>query len=209
MIPESVERYVEGAGELFGDNLLSIVMVGSFARGDETSASDVDLFVLVHSVDSDLLRKSGELVRGIPARNELNPAFVSLSELRAHPDWFELHKVLHDGVVLLGRLPDDISSTESELTVAKRIAREVLMSSRHYLAVGEPAENFTGGKLWAWNLKPLSFALRYYHFHKTGNYIRKLTDLTREYPILDLDPVADYQRIVDDCVTLCEEIMGA
>ena len=40
-----------------------------------------------------------------------------------------------------------VSATEDELALAKRTASEVLMSSRHYLAVDEPESNFAGGKL--------------------------------------------------------------
>jgi hypothetical protein len=83
------------------------------------------------------------------------------------------------------------------------------MSSRHYLAVAEPASKFEGGKLRVWNLKPLSFALRYYHFHKTGHYIRAYRDLAEEYPILRLDPVVDHQRIVSESIDACEQILDA
>jgi predicted nucleotidyltransferase len=208
VIPKPAREFSDGAEELLGDNLLAVILVGSFARGDQTEGSDIDLFVLVKQVDFSLLRTIGDFVSGISTPNEINPAIVSLSEIRAHPDWFEVHKLHHDGVTLSGQLPKDISASESELTVAKRIAREVLMSSRHYLAVSESEESFAGGKLWTWHLKPLGFALRFYHYHETGNYVPNITDLKLLYPILGLNPVVDYQQIIEDGIVQCEAIMS-
>jgi predicted nucleotidyltransferase len=207
--PEPASQFVDAASNELGDNLVAVLMVGSFARGEQASSSDLDLCVLVNRIDLQVLRAIGELVTSIATPNEINPAVVSIDELRAYPDLFEIHKLRHEGVLLWGGMPNDIVPVESELILAKRIASEVLMSSRHYLAVAEPSYKFTSGKLRPWNLKPLSFALRYYHFHKTGRYLRRFTALAEKYPLLELDPVADHQQIIQGCIDVCEEILSA
>lgn len=209
MIPTPAREFADRARALLGDNLLAVVLVGSYARDDERPDSDIDLFVLVADAGPAVLRDVGKLTCTIDSPNEINPAFVTVAELRQHPDWNDVLKIRHDGIALYGQLPPDIEPTETELTLAKRIAREVLMSSRHYLAVSEPAEAFMGGKLWTYNLKPLSFAARFYHFAKTGRYIRRLTELQREYPVLALDPANDHEAVIEGCVELCEAIMSA
>lgn len=191
----------------FGERLVAVLLEGSFAKGDNREDSDIDLFVLLSRVDRPALAHIGSIVAGIETRNELNPAVVSVAELEAHPVLFEYLRVKHDGIVLHGTLPEIESVAESELDIAKRIARDVLMSSRHYLAVSEPETHFAGGKLYTWNLKPLGFALRFYHFSQTGEYIRSVRELATKYPVLALDPAKDWQRVLQECMSVCEKII--
>lgn len=108
---------------------------------------------------------------------------------------------------MYGALPEIESPGQTELNIAKRIAQEVLMSSRHYLSVSEPEEKFAGGKLYNWNLKPLGFALRFFHITQTGKYIRSVRDLADLYPVLNLDPVQDWRQVLHECIQICEEII--
>lgn len=207
MIPEASQRFAEACAARFGETLIAVLLEGSFARGDQREDSDIDLFVLLDTVDGSVLEEIGSIVAGIEAQNELNPAVVSLAELEQYPELFGYLRVKHDGIVLHGALPEIAYSGESELDIAKRIARDVLMSSRHYLAVAEPEGNFAQGKLYDWNLKPLGFALRLFHFARTGDYIRSVRDLAAKYPALGLDPVKDWQRILHESLEVCEQIL--
>jgi len=207
IIPEAAKQFADACLKGHDSRVIAILLEGSFARGDNGDHSDIDLFVLVDTVDTSLLQQIGLIVSGIQTQYELNPAVVSTSELRAYPELFEYLRVKHDGVVLCGALPEIDSATETELGIAKSIAQEVLMSSRHYLAVAEPEENFAGGKLYNWNLKPLGFALRFFHLDQTGEYIRSVRDLARLYPVLALDPVRDWQRILQESISTCEGII--
>ena len=199
-VPEAAQRFTDDCVAELGSRLVAILLEGSFARGDNRGTSDIDLFMLVDAVDDAILAQVGSIVTGIETKNELNPALVSVSELQGNPELFGYHRVRHDGILLHGALPEISSSGQSELDIAKRIAHEVLMSSRHYLAVSEPEENFAGGKLYNWNLKPLGFALRFFHLAQTGEYIRSASDLAQLYPVLVLDPVRDWRQILQDCI---------
>jgi len=207
MIPEAAQKFADACVAELGARVIAILLEGSFARGDDRDDSDIDLFVLVDTVDNHLLQQVGAIVSGIQTQHELNPAVVSITELQTHPELFEYLRVKHDGITLQGALPEIDTSTETELDIAKRTAQTVLMSSRHYLAVAEPAERFSGGKLRQWNLKPLGFALRLYHLAQTGEYIRSVRDLAIQYPVLSLDPVEDWQRVLQDCIVTCEKII--
>ena len=191
-----------------GERISSIILIGSFDRGDERPSSDIDLIVLVDTVDRVLMDDIGGIVESIETANDINPAVMSLTELRAHPEMFDWLSIKHDGIPVLGKMPDTVCA-QTELDRAKQIAQEVLMSARHHLAVREPAENFAGGKLRHWNLKPLSFALRFFEFHKSGRYIRSANEIAELYPLLSLDPASDYRQIIDNCIDICEEILGA
>ncbi len=207
MIPEAAQKFAEACAAQFGERLIAVLVEGSFARGDDREDSDIDLFVLLDRVDISVLEQIGSIVLGIVTKNELNPAVVSLAEFESYPELFEYPRVKHDGIVLHGALPEIARSAESELDIAKRIARDVLMSSRHYLAVSEPEVNFARGKLYNWNLKPLGFALRFFHLAQTGETIRSVRHLATKYPVLDLDPVRDWQRVLHESMRVCEEII--
>jgi len=209
MIPEAARQFTAACVAGLNSRLVAILLEGSFARGDNRDDSDIDLFVLVDTVDSALLERVGAIVSAIQTKNELNPALVSVAELQRHPQLFEYLRIKHDGMVLHGALPEIQHPGETELDIAKRIAQEVLMTSRHYLAVSEPVEKFAGGKLYNWNLKPLGFALRFYHLAQKGKYIRSVRDLADLYPILNLDPVQDWKQILYECIQMCEEIISA
>lgn len=209
MIPEQAHIFVSRCREQLLDRIQAIALVGSFARGDERPESDIDLVVLVDSVDMRLLQKVSGVVTSIVTENEINPALVAESELIQTPHLFDWLMMKHDGLVLFGKLPQVTSCPVSELDIAKQIARDVLMSSRHYIAVAEPEEKFAGGKLWDWNQKPLAFAARFYEYHMSGNYIRSLRELSKKYPVLSRDPVAEYALILDECIEVSEKILEA
>lgn len=209
MIPEPARTFTNLVHDLLADDLLSVILVGSFARDDERADSDIDLFVLLPDASNPATRSIGMIVRSISSPNEINPAVVSDAEFRQYPDWNELIKIRHDGIALHGHLPRDVAPVETELVLAKRIAHEVLMSARHYLAVDESPESFTSKKLWIYNLKPLSFSARYYHYAKTGHYIRRFDDLKGEYPVFSLDPVKHHGAVIEGCVELAQEILHA
>ncbi len=86
MIPDSIKQFADAVSKKLDVNLVSVVMVGSFARGDQTSESDVDLCILVNKINSEILREIGKLVNSISSENEINPAVVSLEEFRTYPD---------------------------------------------------------------------------------------------------------------------------
>ena len=208
MIPPPVHEFVARTKETLGGNLISIILVGSFARGDVKPDSDIDLVLLVHEAGIDILKAVGRIVQGIDTEYEINPDVISETEFQELPELFNFHAIRLEGKVLYGRIPEDIIPAESELMAAKKTAVEALKSARHYLAVAEPPEKFSGGKLWDWVLKPLRRALRFYHYSNTGIYIMDFGQLAEEYPVLKLDPVIDHQQIIEESITICEKIMN-
>ena len=209
MIPGPAQTFADACQDALAKRVDSITLVGSFARGDQRPTSDIDLIVLVDTVDRPLLAHIGSIVADIETPNELNPAVISLDELAREPYVFDWLMIKHDGISVYGRLPEITTCSQSELDQAKQIAQEVLMSARHYLAVQESAEKFASGKLHHWNLKPLGFAVRFYEYHKTGRYIRSPDEIAELYPVLALDPASDYELIIEGCMDVCEEILRA
>ena len=46
-IENLMEKYVSEIGKLYGTNLKSIILYGSYARGDYNAESDIDILILV------------------------------------------------------------------------------------------------------------------------------------------------------------------
>ena len=90
MIPESVNLFTSAVIQLLGDDLQAVILAGSFAREEEKPTSDIDLFLLVKSLDNQTMTEIGEIVKGISTDHEINPAVVQLSEFINYPDWFDL-----------------------------------------------------------------------------------------------------------------------
>jgi predicted nucleotidyltransferase len=206
-LPHSARRFTGACRTALGARLRAVVLVGSFARGDASPASDLDLIVLVDRADVALLDRVGAVVASIESPHEINPSVIAVAELRAAPELFDWLLIKHEGRLLDGQLPADIACCQTELDLAQKIA-EVLLSARHYLAVAEPAANFAGGKLRPWILKPLSYALRFYEVHRTGHYPRRYADVASRYPALALDPVRDHRRLLEAALEICETILA-
>lgn len=207
MLPNAVHEFSEKVARQFGDRCVAVVLSGSFARGDDHGGSDVDLLVLLDSLTTEDLRVVGQIVRDIQSQHEVNPAVVDILEYQRYPDLFDHLSYKHDGILLFGRLPDVLSCRETELQRARRIAQEVLMSARHYIAVSEPEAKLRSGKLFTYIQKPLSYALRYYHYSVHVTYVRPYSKLAEVYPVLSIDGANQPQELLEAALRSSLEIL--
>ncbi len=79
---EIVREYREGLKEIFGDQLQSVILYGSRARGEDRQDSDIDLLcVLRGSFDyGEAIRRSSELTAGISLDRDVVLSRVFVSE---------------------------------------------------------------------------------------------------------------------------------
>lgn len=77
LVQSLIERFVQRAKETFGDNLVSIVLYGSVARGKYRPDSDIDLLLVFEELPPDRLARSemvlklgSKVEREIPQRWE-------------------------------------------------------------------------------------------------------------------------------------------
>lgn len=54
MINEVLEQYVAGIKRIYGEYLKSVILYGSYARGDFKSDSDIDIMILVDLADMEI-----------------------------------------------------------------------------------------------------------------------------------------------------------
>ena len=57
ILDEILKKYVEDVREIYGENLRTIILYGSYARGDFKPDSDIDIMILVDLSDDEIKRK--------------------------------------------------------------------------------------------------------------------------------------------------------
>lgn len=102
------EGFAQALRERYGDDLVSVVLYGSAARGDyREGVSDLNVLVLLRSMDPAAIRQGTELARGWAAEGNPPPLMMSEEEWRASADVFPIeYGDMQDAhVVLHGRNP--------------------------------------------------------------------------------------------------------
>jgi len=80
-------RYATAAQETLGDNLISIALYGSVARGQATPSSDIDLFVVLQEAPSGMLARRRRLQ---PVRDSLTSELEDLWMQGIYADFIEV-----------------------------------------------------------------------------------------------------------------------
>jgi hypothetical protein len=81
------EKYAEIACEVLGDNLVSIALFGSLARGEATETSDIDLFIICRRLPTGAFRRYEFLE---PIRERLYPELERLWKQGIYANFAEL-----------------------------------------------------------------------------------------------------------------------
>jgi len=89
----------------FGEGLVSVVIFGSFPRGEAKEGSDLDVLIVVKGLEGDRLRLSASLAgeiappEGFP--RPLSPIVMTVGEVERHPPI--LLDMVYDSLIVLDR----------------------------------------------------------------------------------------------------------
>lgn len=61
VLKEILQKYVEDVHEIYGEKLKTIILYGSYARGDFRTDSDIDIMILVDLSDDEIRSKGHAL----------------------------------------------------------------------------------------------------------------------------------------------------
>lgn len=170
-----------------GKRVAMVYLTGSYARGDATDCSDMDVFCIVDTVDKYVLTSIGFCVHNtsIPyAHLPINIKCMSVDEYRdkLFDNWSEAAVVELNSVLIYGEELVSIPNPKEILDVLyKKNLVEIIMGARHYLCVDKPKEKLTHERIKTYILKPLMFALRLERYCKTGVYPLSINDLLASY----------------------------
>jgi len=168
--------------ERFSDNIKSIVLCGSYARGDQTEDSDMDMYCFFEKLCPNDLIEIGRIVKDLPVLHnkfELNVQCMTVDEYtrQGFGRAFVTPIKYFESVVLFGEDFGTKPSREDFYPLVENIVSEAIMSIRHYITAQEPVEKLSDGRLKRWVLKPLCVAMRIERYIFTGNYPRNFKEL--------------------------------
>jgi len=182
----ALESFVRAIHHKQKENLKSVFLTGSYARGDASDASDLDVWCIFGEINVDVLSDVGRSARQLPIaydQLEVNAQCLSVKELKSKQfySWAENPIKALEGVLLYGQdFFEDVSIVEVEL-LYKKYLTDILMSIRHYISVDEPVEKLSVAKLKMYILKPLMFPLRLERYCSCGFYPLTVNDLFLSY----------------------------
>lgn len=85
-IPKIIRKFKKELVRIYGDQIHSILLYGSRARGDERSDSDIDILIVLKSEFnySEMLKLSDELAASLSLENDvvISRAFVTEKDFR-------------------------------------------------------------------------------------------------------------------------------
>jgi hypothetical protein len=113
-ISKELEQITREAKEALGENLLSLVLYGSHARGEAHARSDINLFIVVKDSRAASLKPLLAVVPGWIKLGATAPAIFEFAQLQRSQDTFALelaemactHKILFGDDPFKGCLPD-------------------------------------------------------------------------------------------------------
>jgi len=184
-----LSAFVKQISEAEKDNLVSIFLTGSFARGEATESSDLDIWCIFKELNTEILSKAGNISRNLPIsynQLEVNSQCLTINEFQSgHFAKFLAYPIIYfEAILLFGTdVADKAVQDEEADSICKEILAEILLSIRHYIAVNEPAEKLTFQKIKTRVLNPLMFALRLERYLHTKQYPLTHMDLLNAYTI--------------------------
>lgn len=170
-----------------GNRVAMIYLTGSYARGDATDYSDLDVFCIFDSIDETVLTSVAFCVHNTSIPYDqlpINTKCMSVDEYKHKyfENWSEAAIVELNSVLIYGDELVNIPNPKEVVEVLyKKYLVEIIMGARHYICVDKPKEKLTHDRIKTYVLKPLMFALRLERFCKTGVYPLSTNDLLAAY----------------------------
>ncbi|HOT06808.1 MAG TPA: nucleotidyltransferase domain-containing protein [Methanotrichaceae archaeon] len=141
-------RYAAAAQEKLGDNLVSIALYGSVARGQATPSSDIDLFVVLQEAPSGMLNRRRLLQ---PVRDSLMPELEELWVQGIYADFIEVIRTRTEAQQFHPLYLD--MSQEAVLLYDRDRFLETLLEKVRERLQRAGAERRLVGRYWYWDLK--------------------------------------------------------
>ncbi|MDB4948276.1 MAG: hypothetical protein JWM27_925 [Gemmatimonadetes bacterium] len=145
---ERAERLAGDLEKAYGDELVSVVLYGSAARGEyHEGISDLNVLVLLRATDAATLRRGSDVARGWQVEGNPAPLVLGAEEWRRSADVFPIelsdirdaHRVLRGGDPFVGVV---IDPADLRLQAENELKGKYIRLRQHYLlaASGKPEE---------------------------------------------------------------------
>ena len=166
-------EFLSAVREDFGDRLQFVGLQGSYARGEATETSDIDLVVILDDLSSDDIRKYNSLIDKMPQR-ELMCGFLSGKKELLNWESSDLFHLYYDTLPLFGNL-DEVLALVDEPAIDRAIkigACNIYHGCVHNMLYGKSKEALRG------LYKSAFFVAQIRAFKQTGKYLKKRSDFS-------------------------------
>jgi predicted nucleotidyltransferase len=176
-----IDQFRNSCIKIFGDEIAAVVLTGSYAKGDFTPKSDIDIWVIFNELKLSILKEIASIIRKNSGLPEINAQCITTNELltESFRKCFSPVQIYVDGIVLYGRLPEYQPYNSEIKNYALAIAVEVFMGARHYITTGESEESLASGRLVKWVIKPLTWVFRYNILLSGSDFPRNMDNLLK------------------------------
>lgn len=106
VVENVVREYAKELRKVYGDSLSSVIMYGSYARGDFTTQSDVDVMIIVGLSEEEIKRTSNTISDMafdflMKYKIDISPVTVNESQFNYWSDTLPFYRnVLNEGVLI-------------------------------------------------------------------------------------------------------------
>jgi predicted nucleotidyltransferase len=182
-----IQEYVNALVKELKDEIISIYIEGSYAKGDAKDTSDFDIFIIIDNLTICKLKILGKHTKTISEKYngvKVNPQCIGLQEFEQaeFENWSMKSIIALNSVLLYGQ---DMSAQVTDKKYLTEYYRknmvELLMGIRHYISLDKPSERITYSNVYAFILKPLLYNMRVERYCKTGKYPQSYKDLRAAY----------------------------
>ena len=180
-------RFARSLRETFGDRVWFAGLQGSYARGEATESSDIDLVVILDSLTAEDVAAYGAMLDSLD-RRELVCGFLAGKEELLHWEPSELFQFCRDTRPMIGSLDGVLA-----LVGPEDIERAILAGACavYHACVHNMLYEKDDGILRGL-YKTATFTIRASEFRRTGVYCVRLNDLLRDADASDREIVRAY-----------------
>ena len=167
-----LKNFTETLDKTFGDRVFFIGLQGSYARGEATESSDIDVVVILDELTPSDIRAYGEMLDGLENR-ELICGFLSGKNELLGWEPSDLFQFFHDTKPIRGTLDALIPLLDAEaVSRAVKIGACNIYHGCVHNMLHEKSEEILRGLY-----KSASFAVQAIVFEQTGRYFSSLREL--------------------------------
>ena len=167
-----VPAFLKALNERFGQRVWFVGLQGSYGRGEETEASDIDMVVILEEMTAADLEVYRALLDTLPHREKLCGFFSGKTEI-LNWDAADLFQFYHDTTPLQGSL-DELLLRIDDAAVSRAIhlgACNLYHGCVHNRLHGQSEQPLKG------LYKAAAFVVQAIGYQQTGEYIRHQTEL--------------------------------
>jgi len=185
-----MKSFLNALNAHFGERVWFVGLQGSYARGEATETSDIDVVVILDEFKSQDVAAYGGMLDGLPHR-ELICGFISGRDEIMNWEASDLFQFYHDTVPVKGSLNGLLERIDAD---AVNHAIKMGVCNIYHGCVHNMLHEKSGDILRAL-YKSAAFVMQAICFKQTGSYFRQMSELAEKVPMSERSVVDTYAAI--------------